>query len=265
MYQAGRQSNGSKPGNRGKIVGIQLSGPYPDICYKLIMPDYGITIIGSVLAEKGYDVAIFIEHVEPPDWDAIAGCDLVMMSTFSAATQRTYDLADKIRSELNIPVVMGGTHATYFTADCLKHCDVVVLGEGDETVVEVAKTLLSGGTLGDIAGIAFRDNGRVQRTRERAGPKAFDTIQNYRLIRGFRRFKWPDILRRSRIPLLTAQSSRGCPFPAVSASWTPCLTGIGAGVSKASSKTSKTSAPTAENSCLWTTISERMLPIPSVC
>lgn len=212
MRHGGRQSNGSKPGNRGKIVGIQLSGPYPDICYKLIMPDYGITIIGSILAEKGYDVTVFIEHVEPPDWDTIAGCDLVLMSTYSASAQRTYDLADKIRFELNIPVVMGGTHATYFTTDCLKHCDVLVLGEGDETVVEVTQTLLTGGALNDIAGIAFKDNGRIHRTRGRAGPKVFDTVQNYRLIRGFRPFKWPEILRRSRIPLLTAQSSRGCPF-----------------------------------------------------
>jgi radical SAM superfamily enzyme YgiQ (UPF0313 family) len=202
----------SKSEHRGKVVGIQLSGPYPDICYKLIMPDYGITIIGSVLAEVGYDVTLFIEHVEPPDWDTIAACDLVLMSTYSASAQRTYELADKIRTDLNIPIVMGGTHATYFTGDCLNHCDVVVLGEGDETVVEVTQALLEGGGLGSIAGIAVKQNGRVRKTRKRNGPKAFDTIQNYRLIRGFCRFRWLDKLRRSRIPLLTVQSSRGCPY-----------------------------------------------------
>ncbi|MCF8078937.1 MAG: B12-binding domain-containing radical SAM protein [Desulfobacterales bacterium] len=195
-----------------KIVGIQLSSPYPDICYKLVMPDYGICIIGSVLAELGFDVEIFIEHVEPPDWHAVSSADLVLMSTFSAAARRIYELADLIRAELKIPVVMGGTHATYFAEDCLKHCDVVVLREGDETIAELIRALSTGRPLSQVAGIAFRENGRTRRTKDRAVPKTFDTIQNYRLIRGMGRFSWMDVLRRSRVPLVTVQSSRGCPF-----------------------------------------------------
>jgi radical SAM superfamily enzyme YgiQ (UPF0313 family) len=176
------------------------------------MPDYGICIIGSILAEKGFDVEIFIEHVEPPHWDSLAAADLVLMSTFSASARRTYELADRIRAELQVPIVMGGTHATYFTAECLGHCDVVVLREGDETVVELIGALATGAPLSEVAGIAYRENGRIRRTRERPGPTVFDTIQNYRLIRGFKRFRWHDILRRRRVPLVTAQSSRGCPF-----------------------------------------------------
>jgi anaerobic magnesium-protoporphyrin IX monomethyl ester cyclase len=195
-----------------RIVGIQLSSLFPDICHKLIMPDYGICIIGSVLAEQGYEVEIFIEHIEPPSMEAISASDLVLMSTFSAAARRTYELADRIRNELNIPVVMGGTHATYFVEDCLNHCDFVVLREGDETIVELTRALSTGSPLSEVAGIAYRHNGQIVRTQDRPGPERFETIQNYGLIRGFRRFKWHDMLRRSRIPLLTVQSSRGCPF-----------------------------------------------------
>ncbi len=189
-----------------------MSSKYPDICYKLIMPDYGISIIGSILAEKGYAVETFIEHVQPPAWKALSSSDLVLMSTMSAAASRTYNLADKIRSELNIPVIMGGTHATYFTESCLEHCDVIVLREGDDTIVELIEALSSGNVLSGVAGIAYRENGKVIRTKNRPGPKNFDTIQNYALIRGFRKYSLREIFRRARVPLLTIQSSRGCPF-----------------------------------------------------
>ncbi len=210
--KSGNRTVPRPPGRIRKIVGIQLSAPYPDICYKLVMPDYGICIIGSVLAEQNFDVEIFIEHVEPPDWDAVSASDLVLMSTFSASARRTYEMADRIRTELQIPVIMGGTHATYFTAECLEHCDVVVLREGDEAVLELIDALSTGASLSKVAGIAYRENGSIRRTPDRAGPAVFDTIQNYRLIRGFKPFGWNDIFRRRRVPLVTAQSSRGCPF-----------------------------------------------------
>ena len=195
-----------------KITCVQMSSKFPDICYKLIMPDYGISIIGSILAEKGYAVETFIEHVQPPEWDALSSSDLVLMSTMSAAAARTYEMADKIRSELNIPVIMGGTHATYFTDSCLEHCDVVVLREGDETIVELIEALSNGGALSGVAGIAYRENEKTVRTKNRPGPQHFVTIQNYELIRGFRKYSWLELFKRSRVPLLTVQSSRGCPF-----------------------------------------------------
>jgi radical SAM superfamily enzyme YgiQ (UPF0313 family) len=201
-----------KPKNIRKITCIQMDSKYPDICHKLIMPDYGISIIGSVLAEHGYDVEIFIEHVQPPDWATISSSHLICISTMSAAASRTYHLADKIRSDLNIPVVIGGTHATYFLEDCLKHCDIVVLREGDDTIVELVNSLANNGALSGVAGIAYKENGRTVITACRRGPATFDTIQNYKLINGFRKFSWVDIHRKSRVPLLTVQSSRGCPF-----------------------------------------------------
>jgi radical SAM superfamily enzyme YgiQ (UPF0313 family) len=176
------------------------------------MPDYGISIIGSILAEKGYAVDTFIEHVQPPSWDALTSSDLVLMSTMSAAASRIYNLSDKIRSELKIPVIMGGTHATYFTESCLDHCDVIVLREGDDTIVELIEAISSGFALSGVAGIAYKEKGEVIRTKNRPGPEKFDTIQNYALIRGFKKHSWLEILRRTRVPLLTIQSSRGCPF-----------------------------------------------------
>lgn len=194
-----------------RVACIQLGGVFPDFCNRLVMPDYGLPLIGTILAHAGYDVDVFVEHVAPPNWDAIAQADAVCMSTLSAAADKTYQLADRIRRELPIPVIMGGTHATYFTEDCLRHCDAVVLGEGDETILELLAALSEGGSRAEVAGIAYREGGAVRRTRPRAGPLDFQVVPDYRLIRGYRRMSRWDVLRNFRLPLVTAQATRGCP------------------------------------------------------
>lgn len=193
-----------------RIVCIQLSGVFPDFQHRLIMPDYGMPVIGSVLSEAGYDVIIYMEHIEPPSWDVIAEADLICMSTMSCGAGKTYALADCIRATLGLPVIIGGTHATYFARNVLEHCDYVVLGEGDETVVELVTALSEGRDPRNVGGIAYMEDGRVQYSPPRQVPQRFDTIPDYRLISGYKRMSVFDMLRKGRIPLVTAQTSRGC-------------------------------------------------------
>jgi len=195
-----------------RIVCIQLSGEFPDFCYRLVMPDYGMPLIGTILAQSGYEVTVFIEHVHPPLWDVIAQADLVCMSTLSAGADKTYNLADRIRAELGIPVILGGTHATYFLEDSLDHCDYVVLGEGDETIVDLVDALSRGADTSQIDGLAYKTGETVTRTRPRFGPKRFDTIPDFTLIHDYRPMTLWDKFRKYRVPLLTVQSSRGCHF-----------------------------------------------------
>jgi anaerobic magnesium-protoporphyrin IX monomethyl ester cyclase len=195
-----------------RITCIQLSGEFPDFCYRLVMPDYGMPVIATVLRDAGYDVSLFVEHVHPPVWDIVAQSDLVCFSTLSAGARKTYEMADRVRTELGVPVVLGGTHATYFIEDSLDHCDYVVLGEGDETIVELADALFNGGDVSKIDGIAYMKDGAALTTRKRLGPRRFDTVPDFTLIHDYRVMSTWDKLRKYRFPLLTMQSSRGCAF-----------------------------------------------------
>ena len=62
-------------------------------------------------------------------------------------------------------VVLGGPHATYRFHEILTHnpaVDAVVLGEGEETFVELVNCLAIGSTdISGVKGIAFRRDGRV--------------------------------------------------------------------------------------------------------
>jgi radical SAM superfamily enzyme YgiQ (UPF0313 family) len=196
-----------------KITCIQLSGEYPDFCYRLVMPDYGMPFIGTVLAEAGYDVTVYMEHIKAPEWSRIADSDLVCFSTLSAGAEKTGRLASDIRRTLKIPVIIGGTHASYFPESCLDFSDYVVFGEGDETILELIDTLARGDDVSGVAGIAYRDSrGVVRRTAPRSGPRDFETVPDFSLIAGYRRLSLLDMIRQRKMPLLTVQASRGCQF-----------------------------------------------------
>jgi radical SAM family protein/B12 binding protein len=195
-----------------KITCIQLSGEYPDFCHRLVMPDYGMPFIGTVLSEAGYDVAVYMEHVKAPEWATIANSDLVCFSTLSAGADKTRHLASRIKRELGIPVIIGGTHASYFPESCLEFADYVVFGEGDETIIDLVDALATDRPVAAVPGIAYLENGCTRRTVPRSGPARFDTIPNFSLIQGYRRLSTLDMIRQRKVPLLTVQSSRGCQF-----------------------------------------------------
>jgi len=198
--------------NIRRITCIQLGGVFPDLCYRSVMPDYGMPLIGTILSEAGYDVRVYVEHIKPPDWARIVDSDLVCFSSLCAGAEKTYRLADAIRMKLGTPTVIGGTHATYFPESCLEHCDYVVFGEGDETILELVETLVRDGDLSEVAGIAYRAGGSVCRTPAGPGPKKFDTVPDFSIIGGYRRMSLLDKLCQRRAPWLTAQASRGCHF-----------------------------------------------------
>ena len=70
-----------------RIVCIQLGGVFPDFQHRLVMPDYGMPIIGSVLAAAGYDVTVYLEHVQAPPWEAIA-VPIAEMARKNAGTEK---------------------------------------------------------------------------------------------------------------------------------------------------------------------------------
>ena len=67
-------------------------------------------------------------------------------------------------------VIMGGPHATFADIEILsseKAVDVIVRGEGEETIVELAKQT----PLGDIKGISFRKDDEIIQTPTRPSYK----------------------------------------------------------------------------------------------
>jgi len=116
----------------------------------------------------------------------------------------------------SVPVILGGPTATLEYKNYLSNSDVdiVVLHEGEGTIVELLDTIESGNDLSIVHGIAYTGHeGEIKKTSNRA-PMDIDSlpiparhllpIDNYKHRRAE--------LSRSGTPALTIYTSRACPF-----------------------------------------------------
>lgn len=128
------------------------------------MPPLGLLYIGDALKQAGYGVRVF--HVSENEiYDCFenirginpvfAGFSILMGRGLTAALR----LSELIRHRTGIPVVWGNVHASGIPEQCLNESavDIVVSGEGEETAVELADTLLKNGNLAEVKGIIFKD------------------------------------------------------------------------------------------------------------
>jgi radical SAM superfamily enzyme YgiQ (UPF0313 family) len=115
-------------------------------------------------------------------------CDLAALSFMSHQAHRAYQLAAGFRKR-NIPVVMGGFHATLAPDECARHADALVLGEAEESWPRLLKDFQAG------------------RLQARYQAKKLSDLKNLPVPRY-------DLLNLKRYKLLNipSQTTRGCPY-----------------------------------------------------
>ncbi|MEK6793388.1 MAG: radical SAM protein [Spirochaetota bacterium] len=104
-----------------------------------------------------------------------------------------------------LPLVWGGIHPTLLTEETLAdtHVDIIVRGEGETTVCELADALSSGASLDTIAGVSFKRGGEMIHNPERPflDMNTFDPELPYELFD----------LKRYTVSPFPVHTSRGCP------------------------------------------------------
>ncbi|MFC1624665.1 B12-binding domain-containing radical SAM protein [Candidatus Omnitrophota bacterium] len=127
---------------------------------------------------------------------------------FTALTYRykdVFSLARSIKERFpSIPLIIGGTHISLFAKDLPEYFDVAVIGEGEETFLEIVRSFNEGNGLKrrDIKGIAFRKDKEIVITEPREPIEPLDRIPPPD-------FDKSGIARQGPAYLMT---SRGCPF-----------------------------------------------------
>ena len=109
----------------------------------------------------------------------------------------------------DIVTVIGGPHVSFTPKETLLETpciDIVVIGEGERTIVELVKTVAGGGSLQDVAGIAFMDQGTPVKT----DPRPF--IDNIDSLPVPARHLIPLSRYRALGSPWTVITSRGCPY-----------------------------------------------------
>ncbi len=181
------------------------------------LPPLGLLSVAGPLIDDGHAVRLIDAEFGPMTISEIVGQiggpDLVLIghsgSTSAHPTARAIAEAIKSRHP-GMLIVYGGVFPTYHWREVLAESqafDIVVRGEGEETMRRLAATLAAAGALATVPGIAFRDSG--DDVRQTAPAQAIADLDAYRvgweLIDHSRYSYWGG----KRAVVL--QFSRGCP------------------------------------------------------
>ncbi len=203
----------------------------------------GLVSIGTVLRNAGHEVFVYdadfnerpslldytrlpehygryLDALRNPDHPILAEVratirriepELVGISNWTTFAASAFRMAEISKSLLpSCPVVMGGPHATAQSEEILRispAVDYVVLGEGEQTALELVAAL-AGGRLdpASIRGLAWRDHGIVRHAPPRERRRDLDE------------FPFPDrelLMNRARYTpedMGLIMTSRGCPY-----------------------------------------------------
>jgi len=107
--------------------------------------------------------------------------EIIGVSTmFSQAWPYDRDLIVKIRERFtNVPIVVGGEHVTALPEYSLEDCpaiDFVLLGEAEQSLVDLVDTLEQGSDISDVQGLWFRHEGALKKTDSRKRIREIDEI-----------------------------------------------------------------------------------------
>ncbi|MBI4209508.1 MAG: cobalamin B12-binding domain-containing protein, partial [Deltaproteobacteria bacterium] len=169
-----------------KIALISAKPRFPEQIGQIVMCENALPLIGTILRNHGYDVEVYIERIAPIKWDRVLNSDLVGFSAVTCTANRTYEMAQHIRTCRKINLVLGGPHASMLPNDALTHFDYVVRDEGEETIIELLDALNQDGDLSKIGGLSYRNSQpRPVHNPSRRYLEKFETIPDLTLVDGY--------------------------------------------------------------------------------
>jgi anaerobic magnesium-protoporphyrin IX monomethyl ester cyclase len=188
-----------------------------------ILPSLGVGYLAGSLETQGHSVVLIDAQVMR--WgvpETVAGVlnaapDVIGISCLSIYAHTTYALAEEIKAKApDVPVVLGGAHATCFFDTILRDCpsvDLVVRGEAELAFTELIRRLEKGKPYDDVPALVYRS---------RAGdvvinPPATPTANLDELPHPARHIFNLDLYRPlphqcRQEPATTVITSRGCPW-----------------------------------------------------
>jgi anaerobic magnesium-protoporphyrin IX monomethyl ester cyclase len=177
----------------------------------------GLAYIAAVLEKDAHEVKVIdcptlgiistqlkslIEDFDP---------NIVGITAMTPTIKSAYTVAQTVKkTRPKTIVVIGGPHVTFMDQQILRDVtdiDVIVRGEGEQTMLEIAQKVSNRETLYDVAGITYRKDNEIVRNPDRSLMENLDELP-FPSLKHFQLERYR-IFGRRIFPVLT---SRGCPF-----------------------------------------------------
>ena len=147
-----------------------------------ILPPLGLAYVAAVLEKNGHKVKVIDGIAEEISIKQISEeakkFDFVGIPATTAIIKRAYETAEAIKEVANIPVIIGGPHATALPEEVAKKkfVDFAVLGEGDFAMSELIDAINKKKNIDNVPGIAYLKNNQVKFTVSRPLIKNLDDV-----------------------------------------------------------------------------------------
>ncbi len=194
----------------------RLLGPQSRDVYSLFrLPARSADLLAAIAKRAGFHDTVAMTpalrkrgRLSEEDWQRLRESDIVGISVITRTAPPSYEAARLIReANPRATIIFGGPHASALPEEALRYGDIVVMREGDHTLVELLERLEESRAhprLADVKGIAYKEGGEVVVTP----PRPFLTNAELDAL-PFPVFP-PYVLKR--ITHQTVCTSRGCPF-----------------------------------------------------
>lgn len=186
-------------------------------------PPLGLLYIASAARKKELSVTVIdMNHPIISEDELLTEINnlkpkIIAFSVLSTASSIVIELSNIIKKSFpNITLLAGGIHPTVFPENMLSSkIDIVVLGEGEEIIAELAKRIIDNKNYDDIAGLAYLDKNETQKTKILNDANSIIQTSKPLRIENLDNIESPN---RELIPILeygqpgAICSTRGCPF-----------------------------------------------------
>jgi radical SAM superfamily enzyme YgiQ (UPF0313 family) len=187
------------------------------------LPPYGLLWLAAVCREEGYTPTILDAAAKGLDPRAAAEAIAAQNPRFVGITSTTISITRAHQTALHLKqllpeatILIGGPHATAVPEDTLERYqvfDVLVVGEAEDTIVPLLRTIDEDGDLAGVDGILYRKpDGALHRTMPRAFIEDLDKLPlpAWDLIDSPEAQYAPSAMRSHRFPSTSLVTSRGC-------------------------------------------------------
>jgi anaerobic magnesium-protoporphyrin IX monomethyl ester cyclase len=211
--------------NMFKVLFVE---PPKDIWFVMgeyLPPPYGIIQLAAYLEAKVEDVQVEVLdcNAEKVDWtqmeQRITSFNPDIVCSSSLATCNTYAVAKTLetakRVAPSILTVTGGQHFTATAKESLEtypEIDMIVRGEGEQTLTELVKHLIAKKSILEIQGLSFRKSGQIIHNSPRPLIENLDDLPfpGYHLVKDLMSKYHFSAMAADNSPYALVEGSRGC-------------------------------------------------------
>jgi radical SAM superfamily enzyme YgiQ (UPF0313 family) len=87
--------------------------------------------------------------------------DVIGLTVTTPLRTQAINVTQFVKKSFTGPVIWGGYDPTVNFADCVEHCDYACVGEGDQTIIEIAKRIDQSQSFEDVGNLVFVTNGSM--------------------------------------------------------------------------------------------------------